>query len=313
MSEKKYNYTVEILPPEDFDEWAEHCGSIFDVGPAYFRRHFVSDPHRDYNSVFIIRNEERKIISTVRVFHRQVYIGGKTYKMGGIGEVSTNPNYRKLGLSSQLLDAATDYMKEHDFDLSMLSTGYFSHYAKHGFMQANFYDKTVVGRDAKFANGEFIGAPLSDIRPLNQENFHDMAMLYNKYCSKLNCCIVRTKDYWQEWCAVEIKNPYGLFKDGKLAGYICFDGNWVSEIVSDECDHDILLSAVKSDDGKVNIPAFVKTGREIIDKDCHSHNMICVYKPIDVDGKGTALSDTAAVVEYLNNNGGIVMWGQDGF
>ena len=305
MSEKqKYAYPVEILPPEDFDEWVEHCGSIFEVGPVYFRRHFVSDPHRDFNSIFIIRNEEKKIVSTVRVFHRQVYIGGKIYKMGGIGEVSTNPSYRKLGLSSKLLDAATDYMKSHNFDLSMLGTGYFSHYAKHGFMQVNHCIKGVKN-DLKHAP--------ADIRPLNPENFHDMSVLYDKYCANLNCCIVRTKEYWQEWCAAEIKNPYGLFRDNKLAGYICPHGNSLSEIVADGRDHDILLSAIKSDEKEIRFPAFVKTEREVVSSGNNNSEMICIYKPIDVDGKGTVLSDTAAVVEYLNSHGGIVLWGQDGF
>lgn len=312
MSEKIYNYPVETLPPQDFDEWVDHCGSIFEVGPAYFRRHFVADPHNDYNSVFIIRNEERKIISTVRVFHREVYIGGKIYKMGGIGEVSTNPAYRRLGLSSKLLDCAAVYMKENNFDLSMLGTGYFSHYAKHGFMQVNSYGK-VVSSDLKTGLAES-----ADIRPLNAENFHDMAMLYNKYCSKLNCCIVRAKSYWQSWCKEEIKNPHGLFKENKLAGYICFDGSWVTEVAADvnnNNDIDILLSAVKSDDGKIGIPAFVKTERKIIGEDFHNGTMICVYKPItvEIDNENMILPGTAAVAEYLNNNGGIVMWSQDSF
>ena len=307
MSEQNnYNYIVETLSPCDFDEWVAHCGSIFEVGPEYFRRHFVSDPHRDYNSVFIIKNEEGKIISTVRVFQRQVYIGEKIYKMGGIGEVSTNTNYRRWGLSAKLLDAATDYMIKNDFYLSMLGTGYHSHYAKHGFMQVKSYNKNIS--NTKINNGT-----TPDIRPLNSDNFHDMAMLYNKYCVNLNCCMVRTKEYWEVWCEKEINNPYGLFKDDKLTGYICFNWNQVSEIVADENDYDVLLSVISSNNEKINLPKFVKTSRKVLDESHNDGEMICVYKPIDVDGKGKILSETAEVVEYLNNNGGIVMWGQDGF
>jgi len=305
MSNKNYDYPVEILSPNDFDEWVEHCGSVFEnTGTEYFRRHFVADPHKDYNSVFVIKNEDGKIISTVRVFHRQVYLGGNIYKMGGIGEVSTNTNYRRLGLSYKLLAAASDYMKKNDFDLSMLGTGYFSHYAKHGFIQINRYSKIVVGYDDP-------GVPPSDIRPLNSENFHDMAMLYNKYCVNLNCCIVRTKEYWQSWCKGEIANPYGLFRDNKLVGYICFDGNWVSEIIADENDYDILLSIIKSDDGKLNVPKFIKTNREVMGEETANGTMICVYKPIEING--VMLRDTASAVEYLNNNGGYIFWRQDGF
>jgi predicted acetyltransferase len=317
MNNQNYTYPIETLSPNDFNEWVEHCGSVFNIGSEYFRRHFVNDPHKDYNSVFIIKSEEGKIISTVRVFHRQVYIGGKIYKMGGIGEVSTNENYRRLGLSYKLLAAATEYMIKNDFYLSMLGTGYFSHYEKHGFMKAYSYGKDVgcdaINEQSSFhAPSNFVEPP--DIRPLNTDNFHDMAMLYNKYCVNFNCCIVRTKEYWQSWCAGEIKNPYGLFRDNKLVGYICFyGGNRVTELVADENDYDILLSVIKSDNGKIGVPAFVKTVRKLMDTDFMYISMICVYKPIDIDGKGTVLSDTASVVEYLNNNGGFISWGQDGF
>lgn len=301
MSEK--DYIVETLDPKDFEEWVAHCGSIFSVGPDYFRRHFMSDPHKDYHSVFIIKDKEiNKIISTVRIFHRQVYIGGKIYKMGGIGEVSTNTDYRKLGLSYKLMAAATEYMKKNDFDLSMLGTGYYSHYEKHGFKQVNYYEK-IVSADLDIES--------ADIRPLTSENFHDMAELYSEYSAKLNCSVVRTKEYWQEWCTKEIKNPHGLFIDNKLVGYICFDGNRTAEIIGDETVYDVLLSAVKPDDGKLSIPAFVKTHRKILGENTHSGTMICVYKPIEING--TVLRDTAQAVEYFNSHGGIVQWSQDGF
>ena len=304
MSEQPQIYPVETLSPNDFEQWINHCGGIFPVGPDYFRRHFVCDPNRDYNSVFIIKNDEGKIISTVRVFHRQVYIGGKIYKMGGVGEVSTNENYRRLGLSYKLMEAASNYMKKNDFDLSILGTGYFSHYVKHGFMQVNAYVKTI--------SDNFTSKP-ADIRPLTPENFREMSVLYDKYCLNLNCCIVRLKEYWKSWCAAEIKNPRGLFKDGRLTGYICFNDNNVTEIAADENDYDALLSVVKPENGKINLPKFIKTSGEVISEECKDGKMICVYKPVEIGNKGIVLSDTASVVKYLNDNGGIIIWGQDEF
>ena len=305
MSEKIYN--VETLDPKDFDEWVTHCGSIFEVGPDYFRRHFMSDPHRDYNSIFVIK-DDGKIVSTVRVFHREIYLGGKVYKMGGIGEVSTNPTHRKLGLSYKLMEAATDYMKQNGFALSLLSTGYYSHYEKHGFKQVNFYEKTV--------NTSVIPADdkSKEIRPLTTADYDAMADLYAKHCANLNSCIVRTKEYWELWCAGEIKNPHGLFIDGSLAGYVCFgdDRNWIAEIIAnDKSIYDCLIKFVKAD-GEVSMPKIIATSGETIREQTHSGAMICVYTPLDIGG-GTILQDTAAAVEYINANGGIVWWSQDGF
>lgn len=295
------NYAVETLKPEDFDEWVNHCGSIFEVGAAYFRRHFVADPHKDYNSVFIIKGDGQ-IISTVRVFDRQVYIGGNIYKMGGIGEVSTNPEYRKRGLSGKILDVAVDYMKNNGFTISLLGTGYFSHYAKHGFSQVNEYSKYVSG-EAKY--GEH------DIRPLNPGNFHDMSVLYELYSKEMNFPIVRNKEYWKTWCAGEIKNPHGLFRNGRLSGYICFDGNNVTEIIAAKEDHDILLSVVLPQNNSIRTPLFVSTKREFLNDSINNSSMINLFQPIEIDGK--RYSTTEEIVEYLNNSGGIVHWAQDHF
>jgi len=301
MSEK--DYLVETLDPKDFDEWVEHCASVFgfEYAAEYFRRHYMSDPYRENKSIFIIK-DDGKIVSTVRVFHRQVYLGGKIYKMGGIGEVSTNKNYRRLGLSYKLMAAATEYMLENNFILSMLGTGYFGHYEKHGFRQVNLYTKTVSA-DLN------IDAP--DIRLLTADNYNEMSELYNKYCSSLNCCMVRTSEYWQEWCAAEMDEPHGLFIDNKLAGYICFDGDWVNELVADDNLHDILLSHVKPEKGKLKMPAFINTGRKFYKQETHSDKMICLYKPVEIDG--VTLNDTEQLVDYLNSHGGIVQWGHDGF
>jgi predicted N-acetyltransferase YhbS len=303
------NYIVETLDPKDFDEWVEHCDSIFDIGAEYFRRHFMNDPHRDYNSVFIIK-DDNKIISTVRVFHRQVYIGGKIYKMGGVGEVSTNENYRKLGLSYKLMAAATEYMKKNDFYLSMLGTDYYSHYEKHGFKKANSYPKqTNIGLIKINA----------EIRPLTSGHFDDMAVLYEKYCADLNCCMVRTKEYWQEWCAGEMNNEYyrayGIFKENKLAGYVRCGNDYISEIAADKSDHESLVAIAMlagrgSDGDKFYIPAFVETNHKV-KEEIHEGTMICLYKPIEING--IVLQDTAQVAEYFNANGGIVQWGVDGF
>jgi len=300
----KKNYVVETLNHEDFDEWVNHCGSIFDVGPAYFRRHFIADPHKDYNSVFIIK-DDGQIISTVRVFQRQVYIDKKIYKMGGIGEVSTNPDYRRLGLSGKLLDAAIDYMKENDFRISSLGTGYFSHYAKHGFVQVNQYIKHVSGDFKYNGSGEH------DIRPLNPSNFHDMSALYEVYSKELQLPVVRDKDYWKTWCAGEIKNPHGLFRNGRISGYICFEDNNVTELIAAKEDHDILLSAIIPHDNTISVPLFTHTKREIWETETHDDVMINLLREIEIDG--TVYSTTEELVEYFNNNGGIVHWSQDSF
>ena len=300
------DYIIETLDPKDFDEWVGHCAAVFgfDGAAEYFRRHFMCDPHRDYGSVFIIK-AGGKIVSTVRVFRREVYLGGKIYKMGGVGEVSTNPEYQRRGLSYKLMAAATEYMQANGFYLSMLGTGYYGHYEKHGFRQVKHYSKVVS------AGCEPVAA---DIRPLTAADYGHMAELYAKHCAGLNCCMVRTGEYWQQWCAAELKNPHGCFDGGKLTGYICYDGGWVSEIIApDAAVCDCLLSAVKAEKGELVLPKHVETARKLLREGTDDNTMVCLYKPIKIEAGGLVLEDTAALVDWLNANGGIMQWSHDGF
>lgn len=292
---------VETLLPADLDEWINHCGSIFEVGPAYFRRHFVADPDKCYESIFVIKNGGA-IVSTVRVFCRHIYIGGKIYKMGGIGEVSTNPDFRERGYSYAILKAAGDYMRENKYTISMLGTGRFSHYAKHGFVQVNTYTKSVEAN--RFASSN------SDIRRLNADNFDDMSILYNKYAAR-NCSLVRSVEYWKNWCAGEIKNPHGLFKNGKLCGYICYDGSVVTEIAASEEDCGVLLSVVPHEENKINIPSFINVKNKVIEEHTNSSMMINIFSPVEINGVN--YKSSAELAEYLNSNGGITLWAQDHF
>lgn len=292
---------VETLVPADLDEWINHCGSIFSVGPAYFRRHFVADPDKCCESVFIIRNEGA-IVSTVRVFCRHIYIGGKIYKMGGVGEVSTNPDFRARGYSYALLNAACDYMRENKYTVSMLGTGLFAHYAKHGFVQVNTYTKSIEANHCASAN--------SDIRRLNPDKFGDMSLLYNKYAA-YNGAIVRSVEYWNSWCAGEIKNPHGLYKNGKLCGYICYDGNNVTEIAASEEDYGALLTVVPAEGNIIKIPSFVNVKNKLTEEHTNSSMMINLFNPVEIHG--VTYKTSAELAEYFNANGGIMLWAQDHF
>ena len=300
MTEKPY--PIEQLQPAAFDEWVDFCGRNFTVGPAYFRRHFESDPHRDITSIFVIR-DKGILVSSVRVFHRQAWLGNRMVKLGGIGEVSTDPAYRGQGLSKQLLEHAVAYMKSRDFDLSLLGTGYFSHYARHGYRQVKAYRKVVPAGT--------IGIPEVSFRALGEEDFPAMSALYDHYASQYSLSMVRSMDYWRSWCKGEIGHPKGLFRNGRLIGYICEDKGYVQEIIGEPEDHDCLLSVVKGAQGVLNVPGITQTARPVLETSTNECNMILLLRALMV-GEQTFAS-TEKLTAYLNEHGGITHWAQDSF
>lgn len=75
-----------------------------------------------------------KVASVVQVFDRPMRIGNCVVRLGGVGSVGTPLEYRRAGYSSRVVQDTVRYMQAAGYDLSLLSTGIQSHYAKAGWV-----------------------------------------------------------------------------------------------------------------------------------------------------------------------------------
>ena len=85
-----------------------------------------------------------KVASVVQIFDRPMRIGDCVVRMGGVGSVGTDPVHRRAGYSSGVLRDSVQYMKVAGYDLSMLSTGIHSHYARMGWVIHPTYSIDVI-------------------------------------------------------------------------------------------------------------------------------------------------------------------------
>jgi predicted acetyltransferase len=96
-------------------------------------------PHlyREANAEYIrhIRHKG-KIVSCVSIYPCTVQWGEAQLKVGGIGGVGTDPEYRKAGLAGQNLRDALDFMRRNGFDISILWTGLGDYYRTFGWETA---------------------------------------------------------------------------------------------------------------------------------------------------------------------------------
>ncbi|MCL2517919.1 MAG: GNAT family N-acetyltransferase [Oscillospiraceae bacterium] len=198
------------IKPNEFDAWVQLCADGFGQPPTEFHDHFVNDPYADYDGVFVACDGD-KMVSTVRVFRREIYLNGQKVKMGGIGEVCTLKEYRKQGLSSELLRMSIDYMNNNDMPVSMLFTGVNGHYLKHGWF-------TVIRRvgdvalDVPQISGGFRTPTPADTDVL--------VKLYVSSNSNYNCMLVREKEYWNKWVAHSINKQAVIEVNGEIAAYL---------------------------------------------------------------------------------------------
>ncbi len=116
-----------------------------DVGDRRYRFTNIvkQDPWFDLNNTracFV----DGKVASVVQVFDRPMRIANGVVRMGAVGSVGTDPTHRRAGYSSGVLRDSIRYMRAAGYDLSMLSTGIQSHYARAGWVIYPTYSMEVL-------------------------------------------------------------------------------------------------------------------------------------------------------------------------
>jgi predicted GNAT family N-acyltransferase len=129
--EKEQSYHTYILRglknDNELKKWTKFCSNVFSykLNPPpeeYFYRHYVNDPNNSNNSghslVRVAFDNRNQIVASCRIFLRTISTGRRqeeevlNLNCGGIGEVCTDINHRRRGLSTILLEIAIQIMKE---------------------------------------------------------------------------------------------------------------------------------------------------------------------------------------------------------
>lgn len=220
------------LYPEELEAWLDHVTTVFTGGRKYFSNHWHNDPWRDAEGIRIAL-DKGTIVSTVRVFIRKMFLHGEPITVGGIGEVSTRPEYRRRGLATQLLKDAIRFMEDREIAMSSLH-GSQHIYATEGWEKVPRY----------YARQSFSAEKRSEweVRPVNFDDAAEVkciAEIYDQYARKFNGAFVRDEiEYWTKWVKTESSNAWVAERDGSIEGYISVaqreDELWVREFIASE-------------------------------------------------------------------------------
>lgn len=202
------------LRPEELEAWLDHVTSVFTGGRQYFSNHWHNDPWRDPEGIRIAV-DNGTIVSTVRVFIRKIFLHGAPITMGGIGEVSTRPEYRRRGIATQLLKDSIRFMESRDIVVSVLF-GSQRIYSIEGWEKVPRY----YAKQSFTANRQ----SESEVRPANfgdEVEVKQLSDLYDRYARKFNGTLVRDEiAYWTKWVRTESSNAWVAERDGNIEGYI---------------------------------------------------------------------------------------------
>ncbi len=198
------------LRPEELDAWYAHCADVFCESADHFRNHYLRDPEGDCDLIFVAMDGD-EIAATVRVFSRKVWLFGRAVAMGGIGEVSTKPAYRRQGVAETLLRMAIDAMNARSMPVSILF-GDQPLYARLGWRFCTFF-LTEVPVSA-------LPAASLSMRPLAMDDLPALMGAYDFFAGRLNGAMLRSEAYWRRWVLAEWHGEtHVLMMDDRPVGY----------------------------------------------------------------------------------------------
>lgn len=202
------------LYPEELESWLDHVTSVFTGGRQYFSNHWHNDPWRDAEGIRVAI-DNGTIVSTVRVFIRKVFLHGEPITIGGIGEVSTRPEYRRRGIATQLLKDSIQFMEDRDIVVSVL------------FGSQRIYSIEGWEKVPRYYARQFFTVEKQSEWEVRPANFDDevevkrLSDLYDRYARKFNGTVVRDDiAYWTQWARTESPNAYVAERDGNIEGYV---------------------------------------------------------------------------------------------
>lgn len=291
---------IRSLRPEELDAWAAHCGTVFSeqghgVDKSYFLRHFNDDPWRDCNGIFVAV-DDGKIVSTVRVFRRRVWLLGSAVTMGGIGEVSTNPAYRGQGLAGMLLTKSVEWMRQEGLAVSVLYTGLHDFYRRYGW-------ECLPVKLIRYAGAQGVPCEGRAMKPDDLYKLKDV----NAVAAKADWSVVRDSiEYWDMWMKAAIgKAVVATEGDAVVAwmAYRTFEDDWsVTEfkaLPGYEYKFEGLCTVAATLEGReaqaLFAPAWVQSGRTDCEPVTASYTMVRLNIPFAAWGR--QISSTEQLIE----------------
>ncbi len=130
-----------------------------------------------------------KPVSSLGVYDRDIRIGDRVVRLGGIGGVGTRPEHRMKGYARRVLDASIEFMRDKGYHLSALY-GIPNFYTRWGFAPALPECRvTIKTRDAELAPARLA------VRQMTPDDASTVAALYAAANATRTGSVVRAKDW----------------------------------------------------------------------------------------------------------------------
>ena len=215
-------------------------------GHERYRQYVRTDPSYRYDqSRVVLVNGE--IVSTLRVWEREMRIGSIAVPMGGIGGVGTHPDHQGTGYATALMKDTISYMRTVGYDVGVLFSAIpCAFYRKLGWASVPLAGFRVTRRRTiGLEEAEWRVEPFDEGRDLEPA-----IALYDKHNAEQSGSLVRVRSYWKSGPARlrDILPTVVARRENSLGGYLNFQVGEKSvnvlEVVYDRTQPETLTALV---------------------------------------------------------------------
>ena len=192
-------------------------------GHERYWQYVRTDPSYRYDQSRVVVVNGR-IVSTLRVWEREMRIGSIPVPMGGIGGVGTHPDHQGTGYATALMKDTVTYMRTVGYDVGVLFSAIpCAFYRKLGWASVPLAGFRVTRRQsAGLGETEWRVEPFDEERDLKAS-----IALYDGYNAERSGSLVRTRSYWNSGPARlrEIWPTVVARYEDRFGGYLNFQVN----------------------------------------------------------------------------------------
>jgi predicted N-acetyltransferase YhbS len=189
--------------------------AFYERSRSYFEPFYLSDPSYRPEQSWVAEQDGR-LLAHLRVFDREILVGGTALRVAAVGNVITAPAGRGRGHAGRLLEAMLAELPDEGFAYSLLRAYRPALYERHGW--APIEEQAVRAKLTALDPGSFAIEPFAD------EDLPEVMRLYEESNAERTGPTVRSPGYWRgqlEWLE-EDRDGFLVArgKDGTLAGYV---------------------------------------------------------------------------------------------
>jgi predicted acetyltransferase len=313
---------IRTLKENEIEKWIDFVWGIFPYeSRKFFENQWYNDPWQDINGIIVAVDEEDKILSTVRVFFRDLNINGNKVRSGGIGSVGTLEEYRGRGLSKEIFKETIKLMESRDIKISFLLSGVQNegYYSSLGYFKSVLKYKTcAINKGRNYPTNYYIR---------NMDIDKDLSYLikmHEYFTTSFNGNVARNEEYWKQWVAtISGETKIAVTNSGDIIAYIHISD---CEHIIDVCEFgmmpgyedifDSFVFKICEDRNKLNINTFfacaIQSSLPLIET---SEACLCMFrlnKPMELNG--SKIISTVQLIDIIKGDkteSKMLLWATD--